>query len=109
MNKENAKPIRDLIEEHGRPARARWREVFDEMREDGEDNDTAAGIADDVIRKEVERGVLESDEQGELNRRARTFVNLVDMHRSDDCSTIESGWIRSIAEGARDLAREFRS
>lgn len=103
------KSVKDLIEEHGKEARDRWREVFDETRARGADNDQAAKIADDVIRLEAERRVLVPCANAALGRRARSLVEVIAHHTSRDGKSIEPAWIESIATTARELARDIGS
>lgn len=109
MNDENVKTMKELIDEHGKEARDRWREVFDETRARGADVVTATTYADDTVRAEVERGVLVPCARVALDRRVRSFVLAIDAHRSRDGKTIDPDWIQNIATHAHELAMELRS
>jgi hypothetical protein len=109
MSERTEKSMKELIEEHGKEARDRWREVFDESRARGADATEASKVADEVLRLEVERGVLMPCAERALDRRARAFVQIVASHATVDGKRIDYDWIPRLAADAKEIARELNA
>jgi hypothetical protein len=109
MSEKNDKAMKDLIEEHGKEARDRWREVFDESRARAKDNDEAAKIADDVIRLEALRGVLVPGGDVALGKQACELAKFVRNCSTIDGKKIDPVYVEAIVGMAFDIVRRLES
>lgn len=101
------KSMKDLIDEYGKEARDRWREVFDESRARGADVVEASKIADDVIRLEVERRVLVPCDEWKIDSRARSLVRFVRSATGRDGKSIDPDYAERICSEAASIVREL--
>lgn len=106
------KTIREIVDEHGDPARERWRTIFDKTRETlvyakPEDDPVkpAATVADDTVRAEVERGVLAKRTINDAEKRALALVSYIAEKRVHP--TVGAEWLREVVDDLQKQAREI--
>jgi hypothetical protein len=103
MSEPMDKSMKELIDEHGKEARDRWREVFDESRARGADATEASKVADEVLRLEVERGVHVPCAQNATDRKARSLARTIVNNTDRSGKIIDPEWIEFIVQRAKEI------